>query len=34
MDKIIKKLATDNDEFYIIHELGTNSFSLRWEDRK
>ena len=34
MDKIKKKLPTDNDEFYIAHEPGTNSFSLRREDRK
>ena len=25
MDKIIENLPTDNDEFYIAHEPGTNS---------
>ena len=34
MDKIIKNLPSTNDEFYIIHEPGTNSFSLRHEDGK
>ena len=34
MDKIIENLTTDNDEFYIVHESGTNSFSLRREDGK
>ena len=34
MDKIIKYLPSTNDEFYIIHESGTNSFSLRHEDEK
>ena len=34
MDKIIKNLPTDNNEFYIVHEPGTNSFSLRRENRK
>ena len=34
MGKIIKNLPSTNDEFYIIHEPGTNSFSLRHEDGK
>ena len=34
MDKIIEHLPLTNDEFYIIHELGTNSFSLRHQDGK
>ena len=32
MDKIIENLHSTNDDFYIIHEPGTNSFSLRRED--
>ena len=34
MDKIIENLPSTNDDFYIIHEPGTNSFSLRREDGK
>ena len=34
MDKIIESLPSSNDEFYVIHEPETNSFSLRREDRK
>ena len=34
MNKTIENLLTDNDEFYIVHEPGTNSFSLRREDGK
>ena len=34
LDKIIENLPCTNDEFYVIHESGTNSFSLRREDRK
>ena len=34
MDKIIENVPTDNDEFYVVHEPGTNSFSLRREDGK
>ena len=32
--KIIENLPSTNDGYYIIHELGTNSFSLRHEDGK
>ena len=34
IDKIIKNLPADNDELYIVHEPGTNAFSLRREDGK
>ena len=34
VDKIIENLPSTNDGFYIIHEPGTNSFSLRHEDGK
>ena len=34
MNKTIEDLPTYNDEFYIVHEPGTNSFSLRREDGK
>ena len=34
MDKIIQNLPSANDESYIIHETGTNSFSLRRKDGK
>ena len=34
MDKLIENLPSTNDGFYIIHEPGTNSFSLRCEDGK
>ena len=34
MDKIIKNLPSTNNDFYIIHEPGRNSFSLRREDGK
>ena len=34
MDKITENLPSTNDEFYIIHEPETNSFSLRREDGK
>ena len=34
MDKVIENLPSTNDDFYIIHKRGTNSFSLRREDGK
>ena len=34
MKKIIENLPSTNDDFYIIHEPGTNSFSLRRADGK
>ena len=34
MDKLIENLPSTNDDFYIIHEPGTNLFSLRHEDAK
>ena len=34
MDKIIENLPSTNDDFYIIHETGTNAFSLSREDGK
>ena len=34
MDKIIENRPSTNDDFYIIHEPGTNLFSLRREDGK
>ena len=34
MDKIIENLPSTNDEFYIIHEPETKSFSLRRQDGK
>ena len=34
MDKIIENLPFTNDDFYIIHEPGANSFSLRRGDGK
>ena len=34
MHKIIENLPSTNDDFYIIHEPGTNSFSLRRQDGK
>ena len=32
MDKIIQALPPDNDEFYIEHPEGSNSFTLKIED--
>ena len=32
MDKIIQALPPDNDEFYIEHPEGSNSFTLKRED--
>ena len=34
IDKIIENLPADNDELYVVHEPGTNAFSLRREDGK
>ena len=34
IDKVIETLPADNDELYIVHEPGTNAFSLRGEDGK
>ena len=34
IDKLIENLPADNDELYIVHEPGTNAFSLRREDGK
>ena len=34
MDKIIENLPSTSDDFYIIHEPDTNSFSLRCGDGK
>ena len=34
IDKVIENLLVDNDELYIVHEPGTNAFSLRREDGK
>ena len=34
MDKITENMPSTNDDFYIIFEPGTNSFSLRREDGK
>ena len=32
INRIIENLPKDNDELYIVHEPGTNAFSLRHED--
>ena len=32
MDRIIQALPADNDEFYIEHPVGSNSFTLKRED--
>ena len=32
MDRIIQALPADNDEFYIEHPIGSNSFNLKRED--
>ena len=32
-EKIIERIPDDNDDIYLIHEPGTNAFSLRLEDR-
>ena len=32
-EKIIERIPDDNDDIYLIHESGTNAFSLRLEDR-
>ena len=34
MDKILEALPADNDEVYVLHEPGTNTFTLKREDRK
>ena len=34
MEKIIENLPSTSDDFYNIHEWGTNSYSLRSKDRK
>ena len=34
IDKIIENLPADNDELYIAHKSGSNSFSLKREDGK
>ena len=34
IDKRIEILPADNDELYVVHEPGTNTFSLRREDEK
>ena len=33
MDMIIRALPADNDNFYIEHPIGSNSFTLKREDR-
>ena len=32
MDRIIQALPADNDEFYIEHPIGSNSFTVKRED--
>ena len=32
IDKILENIPGDNDDIYLIHEPGTNVFSLRCED--
>ena len=32
IDKILENIPGDNDTIYLIHEPGTNAFSLRRED--
>ena len=32
INRIIENLPKDNDELYIVHEPGSNAFSLRHED--
>ena len=34
MDKILEAFLTDNDELYVLHEPGTNAFTLKQEDGK
>ena len=34
MDKIIQALPSNNDEFYIEHSEGSNSFTLKREDER
>ena len=34
IDKIIEELPAHNDGLYVVHELGTNTFSLWHEDGK
>ena len=34
MDKILEAFLTDNDEPYVLHEPGTNAFTLKQEDGK
>ena len=34
MDKILEGLPAYNDELHVIHELGTNAFTLKLEDGK
>ena len=34
MDKTLEALAGDNDELYVLHEPGTNAFTLKREDGK
>ena len=32
MDMIIRALSAGNDDFYIEHPIGSNLFTLKWED--
>ena len=34
MDKTLEALAGDNDKLYVLHEPGTNAFTLKREDGK